>query len=162
MPCPPIAMTRWWIIQIKLFVLTWQRPAMTSFLYSQSTSVWAAAGWLVSDESWNITMAAMAPFNCLLSFCPIDLHCEPFHYTIHHLLNMKNGVKPMLIKPRWKVLCAGPVNQANGRCRLHICMYACCFIVVFLAFFRVLPSILLNPHQQANGGPASLEAGAVN
>lgn len=60
----------------------------------QSTSVWAQwRGWLVSHESWNIMMPASSLFNYLLSFCPIDLHCEAFNYTIHHLLNMKNGVK---------------------------------------------------------------------
>lgn len=115
-------------------------------------------GGFVSHESWNITMPARALFNYLLSFCPIDLHCEPFNYTIHHLLNMKNGVKRTLIKPCRKVFYKGPVNQANGLCGLHVCMYLCGFAV----FLFSLPSMLVNPQQQANGVSVSLEAGAVN
>lgn len=80
---------------------------MSKLLHSQSTSVLAAAGRLVSHGSRNIMIPARALFNYLLSFCPIDLHCEPFNYTIHHLLNMKNGVKRMLIKPCRKVFCEG-------------------------------------------------------
>lgn len=45
-----------------------------------------------SYESCSILEAAMALFNYLFSFCSIDLYCEPFNYTIHHLSNMKNGV----------------------------------------------------------------------
>lgn len=123
-------------------------------------------GCLVSHESWNIMIPARALFNYLLSFCPIDLHCEPFNYTIHHLLNMKNGVKCMLIKPCRKVFCKGLVNQANGLCGLCVFMHVC---VVFSLFFFshfflpcASPSILLNPQQQANGGSMSLNAGAVN
>lgn len=89
-------------------------------------------GCLVSHESWNIMIPARALFNYLLSFCPIDLHCEPFNYTIHHLLNMKNGVKRMLIKPCRKVFCEGPVNQANGLCGLRI--YVCTYVVSPLFF----------------------------
>ena len=93
-------------------------------------------GCLVSHESWNIMMPPRALFNYLLSFCPIDLHCEAFNYTIHHLLNMKNGVKRTLIKPCREVFCKGPVNQANGLCGLdvYVCTYVCCF-VEFVFFF---------------------------
>lgn len=77
-------------------------------------------------------MPDRALFNYLLSFCPIDLHCEPFNYTIHHLLNMKNAVKRTLIKPCRKVFCKGPVNQANVLCGRWICMY---MYVVALYFF---------------------------
>lgn len=78
------------------------------------------------------------PELCLITFtlfCPIDLHCEPFNYTIHHLLNMKNGVKHTLIKPCQKVFCKGPVNQANGLCGL--CMYVCTSFhcISFYVFF---------------------------
>lgn len=115
----------------------------------ESTSVWARG--CVSHESWNIMMPARALFNYLRCFCPIDLHCEPFNYTIHHLLNMKNGVKRTLIKPCRKVFCKGPVNQANGLCGLRV--YSICMYVVslyfFPPFFHVLPSILFNPQQQA-------------
>lgn len=69
---------------------------------------------------------ARALFNYLFSFCPIDLHCEPFNYTIHHLLNMKNGVKHMLIRPCRKAFC--PLNQANVHgAFMYVGMYVCCF-----------------------------------
>lgn len=116
----------------------------------QSTSVWARG--CVSHESWNIMMPARALFNYLLSFCPIDLHCEPFNYTIHHLLNMKNGVKRTLIKPCRKVFCKGPVNQANelwGQRVYTVCIYVVSLLLFFSPFFHVLPSILFNPQRQA-------------
>lgn len=49
-------------------------------------------------ESQKTETPSRSLFNYFLSFCPVGLHCEPFNYTIHHLLNMKNGVKHMLIK----------------------------------------------------------------
>lgn len=64
-----------------------------SFIIAVNKCLGTVGGWLVSHESWNIMMPASSLFNYLLSFCPIDLHCEAFNYTIHHLLNMKNGVK---------------------------------------------------------------------
>lgn len=102
----------------------------------------SAAGCLVSHESWHIMIPARALFNYLFSFCPIDLHCEPFNYTIHHLLNMKNGVKHMLIKPCRKAFCKGPLNQANGLCAR--CIYACrhsLYVCCFSAFFSLFPAI---------------------
>lgn len=105
----------------------------------QSTSVWAWG--CVSHESWNIMMPARALFNYLLSFCPIDLHCEPFNYTIHHLLNMKNGVKCTLIKPCRKVFCKGPVNQVNGLVGRRVYMYAC------MLFHCIVFSVFMCCHQ---------------
>lgn len=117
-------------------------------------------GCLVSHESWNIMIPARALFNYILSFCPIDLHCEPFNYTIHHLLNMKNGVKRMLIKPCRKGFLQGPSKSSKWAVwAAYLCMYVCCFSAFFLG---VLPSILLNSQQRADGGSMSLEAGAVN
>lgn len=90
-------------------------------------------GCFVLHKSWNIKAPTRALFNYFLSFCPIALHCESFNYTIHHLLNMKNSVKRLLIKPHPKVFCKGPVNQANGLRGLRFflgggfCMYVCCF-----------------------------------
>lgn len=80
------------------------------------------------------------PELCLITFtlfCPIDLHCELFNYTIHHLLNMKNGVKHTLIKPCQKVFCKGPVNQANGLCSpcMYVCMYVCTLFHCISFFF---------------------------
>lgn len=116
-------------------------------LYSQCLGT---VGLVFSHESWNM-IPTRALFNHLLSFCPIDLHCEPFNYTIHHLLNMKNGVKCTLIKPLWKVFCKGPINQANGLWALHVCKHVYCRWV-FFPFFHVWPSIVLNTQQQADGG----------
>lgn len=121
-----------------------------------------AGGCLASHGSWNTMTPARALFNYLLSFCPIDLHCEPFNYTIHHLLNMKNVAKRTVIKPRRKVLWKGPVNQANELCALCVCVsYVCMYVLLFL-FLHVLPSITVNPPQQVDGGSMSLEAGAMN
>lgn len=57
---------------------------------------------LVLRERWNIQAPSRTPFNHFLSFCPVALRREPSNYTIHHLLNMKNGIKHVLIKPRPK------------------------------------------------------------
>lgn len=59
-------------------------------------------------------ITATALLNYLLSFCPIDLHSEPFNYTIHLRLNVKNGAERTPITPCRKVFCKGAVNQADG------------------------------------------------
>lgn len=132
----------------------------------------STVGCLVSHESWHIMIPARALFNYLFSFCPIDLHCEPFNYTIHHFLNMKNGVKHMLIKPCRKAFCKGPLNQTNGPCawRVYVCRYVCllfrCFFFHFLAISSTSSSAVSQRRFTVFGGrcheftlmPSSAEA----
>lgn len=101
----------------------------------------AAVGGKCVCESWN---SERSLFNYFLSFCPIGLHREPFNYTIHHLLNMKNGVKHMLIKACPK---AHQMKQMRHGWKIYVRMNV------------AIPFILLNPRQHVDGSSMSLESG---
>lgn len=93
-------------------------------------------------------ISARALLNYILSLCPIDLHCEPFNYTIHHLLNMKNGVKRTLIKACRRVFCESSGKSSERAvvdCVLmKECMWRLCFLLLPLGcrhhFYLIISS----------------------